>query len=238
MEALDQFIDSFLGYGNLQAPLWFVGMEEGGGQSLAELSDRLRAWDQRGRQPCEDLAGYHRAIGVTQFFDLPHPKLQTTWCALMKALQAWRGGASDLSTLRTLQASELGTLGGPVALLELLPLPAPRVDAWPYRELAEQRPYLADRSRYVAHLLPRRIERLRAAVRLARPQAVVCYGMGYASHWETVSGGALSFRTIGGRRCLFGSIARTQFLVVPHPSRANATQFWTSVGAELSRHAL
>jgi hypothetical protein len=28
---LTDFLDSFYGYGNPQAPLWFIGMEEGGG---------------------------------------------------------------------------------------------------------------------------------------------------------------------------------------------------------------
>jgi hypothetical protein len=34
-EILGNFIESFFGYGNLSAPLWFIGMEEGGGKTVA-----------------------------------------------------------------------------------------------------------------------------------------------------------------------------------------------------------
>ncbi|MBC8136283.1 MAG: hypothetical protein H8F28_10385 [Fibrella sp.] len=38
-----EFCNGFLGYGNLSAPLWFIGMEEGGGKSESEIAARLDA---------------------------------------------------------------------------------------------------------------------------------------------------------------------------------------------------
>jgi hypothetical protein len=38
---LDQFAHNFLGYGNLESPIWFIGMEEGGGNTKEEIKSRL-----------------------------------------------------------------------------------------------------------------------------------------------------------------------------------------------------
>jgi len=66
---LADFMLRFYGYGSFSAPIWFVGMEEGGGADLAELTDRLTAWDQGGRSELEDVAQYHKKIRV--LWELP-----------------------------------------------------------------------------------------------------------------------------------------------------------------------
>ncbi len=35
---LEAYMDGFYGYGNLAGPYWFIGMEEGGGDSLDRFS--------------------------------------------------------------------------------------------------------------------------------------------------------------------------------------------------------
>ena len=47
------FCEVFFGYGSFKAPIWLVGMEEGGGESAEEIQRRLQIWDQRGRQNLE-----------------------------------------------------------------------------------------------------------------------------------------------------------------------------------------
>jgi hypothetical protein len=233
VDALDGFIKTFVGYGNLQAPLWFLGMEEGGGRDVAELRLRVSTWDERGRRATEDLAGFHRAIGVTKYFVEDRPTLQQTWCALMKALQAWRGGPTDLATLRNIQAKEFGSNDGPAALLELLPLPAQSIDSWPYQQLSTGAPQLASRSSYVDQVLPMRVQLLSQLVRRYRPTAVVCYGLGYTKHWDSIFKVALESAVVEGRRCLSGWLERTHVLVTPHPARANSTLLWTTIGLRL-----
>lgn len=233
VDALDGFIKTFVGYGNLRAPMWFLGMEEGGGRDVAELRHRVSTWNERGRRATEDLAGFHRGIGVTKYFVEDRPKLQQTWCALMKALQAWRGGSTDLATLRSVQAKEFGSNDGPAALLELLPLPAQSIDSWPYQELSTSVPQLASRSSYVDHVLPMRVQLLSQLVRMYRPTAVVCYGLGYAKHWESIFEVALETAVLEERRCLSGWLGPTQVLVAPHPARANSSLLWTTIGLRL-----
>lgn len=38
---LEKRINEFLGYGNLESDYWAIGMEEGGGNSLSEINQRL-----------------------------------------------------------------------------------------------------------------------------------------------------------------------------------------------------
>lgn len=71
---LTEFMNKFYGYGNFATPYWFIGMEEGGGDSFEEVAQRLTVWKQRGRRELEDVADYHMALGITHPFDAK-PKL-------------------------------------------------------------------------------------------------------------------------------------------------------------------
>ena len=233
IDALPEYIAQFAGYGDLRAPLWFVGMEEGGGRDVAELTKRVGAWVARGRRPLEDLASYHRAIGVPRYFDPPFP-LQRTWGPLARALQAWRQGPTDVPTLRRVQATELGAPGGGGALLELLPLPAAGTSVWPYAALATELPALADRGRYRAAYEPPRVRMLRALIEEGAPQAVLCYGLGYRDAWTALAGGPMVALTIEGRTCYVSNTAAPLFLAVPHPvAHGSTSRFWAAVGASV-----
>ncbi|MCU0617526.1 MAG: hypothetical protein MUD17_10670, partial [Gemmatimonadaceae bacterium] len=137
---------------------------------MTEIEQRVGAWKQRGSRSVEDLAEYHRSIGVTRFFDGPRPVLQRTWRALMLMLQAYRSAPTDIDTLRRLQAREFGAAHGPAALLELLPLPSPSKTSWIYAPLAGDIPMLESRARYEATMRPRRIQQLRSVIQEHAPQ--------------------------------------------------------------------
>jgi hypothetical protein len=47
---LEEFINNFYGYGNYHGKYWFIGMEEGGGNSIEEINRRLASWNTRGRR--------------------------------------------------------------------------------------------------------------------------------------------------------------------------------------------
>lgn len=46
-DLLSDYMDSFLGYGNIQGSYWFVGMEEGGGKTCPEIAQRITQWENR-----------------------------------------------------------------------------------------------------------------------------------------------------------------------------------------------
>ena len=233
MNALNDFMRDFAGYGHLPAPLWFVGMEEGGGSNVAELQRRVETWEARGRRPLEDLAEFHHAIGEAKYFREPYP-LQPTWASLARILQSWHGAAADVPSLQQVQATSLGSKDGLASLVELLPLPSPSVRSWPYATLADEHPSLVDRKRYVSAHLSARIGMLRGLVREAHPRAVVFYGLGYLKHWSAISDETLSPAQIEAKLCYMGAKRSPYSIVVPHPAaRGMPKRFWHAVGAHL-----
>lgn len=233
MNGLLDYTKAFLGYGNLSAPVWFIGLEEGGGQDLAEIEQRVRAWERRGAEPVEDLAGFHREIGVTRFFDGRRPVLQRTWNALMKTLQAYRAAPADAETRRRLQSNEFGATDGPVALLELLPLPSKDKISWIYAPLADQIPMLASRKTYETAMRPIRIQRLRTIIEQHSPRVVVCYGLSELNSWQSIVREPQKEQRIGKHRCILHIAADTSTVLVPHPGNARSTDFWEQLGSTL-----
>ncbi len=233
IESLHAYIANFAGYGGLRAPLWFVGMEEGGGRDVEELTRRVDTWSSRGRAPLEDLASYHRAIGLARHFEPPVP-LQRTWAPLIRVLQAWRGAPVEHETLRHVQATELGAHGGPATLLELLPLPANNTQAWPYGSLAESIPALADRLQYRAAYEAERLAMVRTLIRTGAPRAVVCYGLSYLDAWTELAGTELHAIDVEGRRCYAGDGEVCPVIAVPHPvSHGTSSRCWEGLGLML-----
>ena len=98
-ELLEALINGFYGYGNYQAPYWFVGMEESGGNSIEEIAQRIETWDKRGRKELEDVAEYSREIGINRYFD-DHAKLQSTWNKLIRVVLTAEGLTLDTETVR------------------------------------------------------------------------------------------------------------------------------------------
>ena len=213
---LRAFISGFYGYGDYAAPYWFIGMEEGGCNSFADLEMRIRAWHTRGRQGLEDLVGYHAAIGVTEWFG-SSPKLQKTWSGLIRAVLTAQGRRSDNEAVRAFQAEELGRHAGEICMLELLPLPARSIGSWPYMAVGELE-YLRNRETYTEKVLPRRLERIVAEAREHRPRAVVCYGLGYQEYWAALSDNAFEERLIEGKKTLVGRAGGALLLVIQHPA--------------------
>jgi hypothetical protein len=183
---LDEFAHRFYGYGNYGGQIWFIGMEEGGGNSFTEITRRLDAWALRGRREVDDLAGYHAAIGITYLFN-ERPKLQPTWNPLIRIVLTAKGQPCDRESVREYQKRELGRMDGETCLVELLPLPSPGTNAWLYRDHSSL-PYLADRQAYRECLAGLRVAHLQDKLSHYQPKAVVLYGLQYQVYWKQIAG--------------------------------------------------
>src|SRR4051812_9939820 len=91
LELLEDRVKLFYGYGTYTAKYWFIGMEEGGGNTYKDIQKRMFAWQDRGKHTLEDLAAYHGAIDCTDYFDERRlqgqiPRLQSTWNKLIRIL--------------------------------------------------------------------------------------------------------------------------------------------------------
>lgn len=182
---LDDFANHHYGFGDYQGDFWFVGMEEGGGNSLEDVELRLKTWRDRGRLELDDVAGYHIDMGITYLFR-ERPRIQTTWRGLIRILLAAKGHSPATDQVRECQRDCLGRPGGETCLLELLPLPSPSTRLWLYGEFS-QLPYLVDRKTYQQALFSRRIEHLQQRNRQYRPKVVLFYGYAYQQYWREIA---------------------------------------------------
>jgi len=231
-------MNTFFGYGTWNAPIWFVGMEEGGGNDLAEIQRRLEAWNLRGRRELEDLVSYHRDIGVTRHIG-EKPSLQSTWSKLVRVLFGMANLPPHRESIRKYQGLSFGREAGTTSLVELLPLPSPGLDKWFYG--TSELPFLRTRDIYRDHVRPFRAEAIRRRILESRPKVVAFYGLTYLQYWSNVAGVSLEM----SRDPFFSVTVRdTLFLALRHPVShgvtneyfAEAGHFLVERDSSLARH--
>ena len=160
----------FEGYGNKDAPYWFIGIEEGGG-SIEQLRLRARLYE-----TVEDLDSAHRKIGLRD--ELLKSR---TLKVMSKLTMAMLGRSEWLEKLAIEQyhATELGRANGDTFLTELMPLACPNIRAWPYESICPTK------EAYTAMVRPGRIRWLRSEIETFQPSYVICYGkMNWRYHQE------------------------------------------------------
>lgn len=219
------YIREFFGYGNLSAPLWFVGMEEGGKATSELLQQRVEAWKTLHRGTTVDLKELHHLIhDGEKWFAGDRPPLQSTWRALMRILFAFEGRETTTESIRAYQKTNLGTLSGSCALLELMPLPSPRIRDWPYAKAGVDS--LASREKYLDEFRPHRLDALKALIeKRHKLRAVVFYG--YRDFWRE----AFAVEVSAATPFDMFSWNEKQIILTPHPAAHGwGNQFWSEVG--------
>lgn len=229
-----EFANTFYGYGDLSAPLWFIGMEEAGGDKET-VQRRLDTWAARGRRQVEDLADYHEAIGVSNLTSKKSVRLQSTWAKLIYFQLAAEGSVSEREMVRKFQSSTWGREASRTCLLELMPLPKRSAASWEYDEWTDV-PELWSRELYFAHFAAMRAQGLKNLFQEYKPKVVVFYGKGhvFSCHWPWIVGvkpkhwqnaGSWSETEVDG----------SKYMIAPHPtahSSDNAT--WRGKGASVA----
>ncbi len=107
----------------------------------------------------------------------------------------------------------LGRSSGETLLLELLPLPAPRIADWPDAYMERFQNW----SDYEQHVLTKRAVTIRDLVQKHHPQAVICYGRHYWRHYRDIFNlGSASEDTVGhNTRILVAQYERTIIALTP-----------------------
>ncbi|SHE91996.1 hypothetical protein SAMN04487965_0949 [Microbulbifer donghaiensis] len=234
-QQIEQFMQTFLGYGNLESDFWFIGMEEGGGNTVEEIQARLSYWIEGGCKVVEDVAEYHQKFGMGYFFD-ESPKNQPTWNKLIRIILALEQQPLSLNCVKAFQKDRLARQGGDNCLLELFPLPSPSVGHWLYSEVSAL-DYLASRDRYKAHLQELRIELLREKIAKYKPKLVVFYGNNpeYRQYWGKIADCELTGIEIEGRPAFKAFNGETLYLVVSHPVATGITNDYFHRIGDLAR---
>ena len=229
-QILGKFIHNFYGYGNYLARYWFIGMEEGGGNSVEEINRRLNAWHERGKFELEDVAEYHFAIGIPEHFR-DAAKLQPTWNRLIRILLSAQGEPGGTEDVREYQKSSLGRLKGDSCLLELLPLPSPSTDKWLYGQHSSI-PYLESRELYSQTCTTFRAAHIRSRIAEYKPKAVVFYSFSYKDYWQDIAGVGLQKQEDSDH--YIGSNNETYYLITKHPAAQGVTnQYFEDIGSIL-----
>ena len=160
-----QWMEQRVGYGRLDAPYWFVGMEEAG--RADEISTRMAA------PFVEDLYDAHWGAFGGRYDNLFHPRnasLQRTWAKLIRALLVAKGEAPTLHEIKRYQALRWGRVDGETLLTELYPVASPQLSTDTYKRT----------------LLPSRVRLLRGLFRKHKPHFVIAYGTTYADQFKRV----------------------------------------------------
>lgn len=192
-ESLKYWIEHFYGYGSWNAKFWFIGYEEGGGDTPEEVADKLNYFfnlhspgnhstlcDIRElyRQVAFKLSG-PRADLFTNLFEYrfgSHAVQHGEWKNLIAFVHGYKNQA--LPDLLAYQTNTLALASEKSeALIRLYPLPAHN-HAWYYSWLDMPHiPYLKSRTAYQEHLYPNRLNRIFSNMREYKPEVVVMYGM-------------------------------------------------------------
>lgn len=200
-DELDRLL-GFIGYGTLDASVWFIGMEEAGAGH-----DALRI--RSGFQPVEDCAEAHRKLGIMKHHWGPRT-IQRTWRGMCHVMLTLDGVPPTRETIRVYQAEKLGRREGTTLLAELMPLPRPLASGWEYAGIL---PQFRDADHYLRAVLPLRISLLRETIQRHKPAFIVCYGKRYWREFEALLDGA-PFANHGPFRV--GSNANTSMVLTSH----------------------
>jgi len=152
----DEFniILNFIGYGNLNAPLWFLGIEEGLGKRY-KAEHWSYEWEIRMRASWSPVMDLHAAHEMLKDHYWDSGQCSWVWVVMAQLAPGILHRASDW--MDSDQANhyiinELGRSTGATLLREALPLPKHYRRHWPYQEL------YPDREDYKQAVLPYRID--------------------------------------------------------------------------------
>ncbi len=206
-------LKNFWGYGSLDAPVWFVGMEEGLGKnrSAADLEARFLAAD--GKATVDMRRDMTRVSDHIRFFRKGAP-VQHSWkfpIALYLYLKNKKEPTKQ--EIQNYQAFELGNSElKNEAALELMPLPAHKAneDAWLYANYGI--PGLGSRKEYLDAYKPKRIKELNCLIRNYSPRLIIFYSLTYLPDWIEVMG---ENPKEVSPRMYFAKNDKTSFCVIP-----------------------
>ncbi|NLB17224.1 MAG: hypothetical protein GX825_00440 [Syntrophomonadaceae bacterium] len=228
---LKHFMSTFYGSGNYKGDYWFIGMEEGGGLDLNQVTKRIDAWSELGQNELVDIYQFHLKIGFPEYFTNP-VRLQKTWAQQARILLSSQGLQSSTEDVRIYQRDQIGRISGDTCLLELLPLPSPSLNTWNYNSWSSL-PFLKDRNVYRDYCIPWRTKHLQLRIMQHKPKVVVFMGQVYSTYWQTIAGQHLDFVDIGGFQA--DNFAGTLYVITKHPAAYGVTNaYFEEIGDFIS----
>ncbi len=209
-------IERFIGYGRRDAPVVFIGLEEGLSSPSALRKDLRR---RSAFKAIENVKAAHKGIeGTEQLWREKNPRIQRTWrpmCHLMLAYVG-RPTAVNKAERAKYQANELGSSHGQSLLMELLPYPHVSTKDWSYKKFKR----FDSRKDYESALLSERISRLAKQLAAYQRKVIVCYGKTAWPHFKHLISRAykvdINWREDKTRQALVAKVRKTRIVLVHH----------------------
>lgn len=192
-EALRHWIDNFYGYGSWHAGFWFIGHEEGGGETPDEVADRLNYFHEANAQSDGGLCDIRELYKHIAFrSDGPKANLFNNLYEYRFGRQAiqdgvWKNLISFVHGYKQLKVPDplayqqhhfLSSSAQNEALIDLYPLPGPYSHAWYYSWLElPQLSFIKSRTLYQEHVYERRMHTILSNISMHKPEVVLMYGM-------------------------------------------------------------
>jgi len=239
---LEKRLENFWGLGRFEADYWFVGMEEGGGNSEAEVAKRLNVWSDLGCTPLVDNYQYHLGVeghDFDRFFE-GNIRQQATWAKLIRTMLVINNPNNDYlpQDIKDFQSKKWGRSDSENCVVEIFPLPSPSSVQWRYDEWTDI-PILRSRESYKSALRGPRIQSLKQKIQKYKPKLVLMYGMNpeYLDIWSDVAGIRFNqtTRTMIYRDKFIYSVIKedTLFVITFQPNAVWANAYWEGVGKEI-----
>jgi len=217
-DLIQRRIEMFWGYGSLDAPVWFVGMEEGFRITSDVVADRRMLERQFLLPTVNGMFDASRPIdrdvcdltNLSPF--LPNAKMQRTWKFPITLYISLRDGkAPNEDEILDFQRFVLGDgKRNEVATIELMPLPSPDISSWPYGDISR----FETRESYLRTCKKQRVQGLRDLVQKYSPKLVIFYSVGYLRDWVAVVGKMPDEIT---HQMYFTRTEKTSFCIIPQP---------------------
>ena len=199
-EILEKYIKTFYGHGNIKSDYWFISLEEWGRYTEAEFNTRLSVWEERGCRELEDCPLFYLELGDRSGWFRDKPALQSTWKMYIRLYLYLIGNQhfeekntiEQREYLKRYQRDQFGKINGDMCIMELRPLPSPKVQEWEYGERSDL-PYLKTRQEYMEHIDPFRIEELKNKIKKNEPRHVFFCSTSQSNKkiWEKIIGSTL-----------------------------------------------
>lgn len=189
---LKYWIDHFYGYGSWQAPIWFIALEESGGELPEEVAERINYFSKNHLNEtagalCDIRALYShltfrqdRAEPFSTYYEYrfgQNAVLHGVWKNLISLAHGYRKeSVQDVSAYQKhLFAS---SDSNNEALITLYPLPSPHNHAWYYGWLhMPHLDFLKNRALYQEKLYRQRMDTILSNIKKYKPELVLMYGM-------------------------------------------------------------
>ena len=199
---------SWLGYGNWDAPYWFVGMEPGGTDDDASYE----TWAQLGGTELIDCREHHLASNCTKWHCGDRPPTQSTWRRLIQLVLSNEGKPYNIDAVRAYQRWKWGALKGDIASVWVSALHARNLATEVSRGLHREQ----------------RVTTIRERLTKYHPKFVVFYGRTYADIYESIAGHVFE----NG----YAWHDATLCVLVPHPTAGRPPRpdtWWVERGQEI-----